>query len=43
MGGRENPGAVIVGHFHSLGAARNLARHDIAVYVVDAGQGKRLI
>jgi D-aspartate ligase len=36
--GRENPGAVIVGgHFHSLGAARNLAKHDISVYVVDNG------
>jgi len=33
---REGPGAVIVGgHFHSLGAARNLAKHGISVYVVD--------
>jgi len=38
MGGRESPGAVIVGgHFHSLGAARNLAKHGISVYVVDNG------
>ena len=36
--GNENPGAVIVGgHFHSLGAARNLSKHGISVYVVDNG------
>jgi D-aspartate ligase len=34
----ENPGAVIVGgHFSSLGAARNLARHGVPVYVLDSG------
>jgi len=38
MGGRESPGVVIVGgQFHSLGAARNLARHGISVHVLDAG------
>jgi len=35
---REGPGAIIVGgHFHGLGAARNLAKHGISVYVVDNG------
>jgi D-aspartate ligase len=35
---RESQSAVIVGgHFHSLGAARNLAKHGISVYVVDNG------
>jgi len=34
----ENPGAVIVGgHFSSLGAARNLAKHGVPVYVLDSG------
>ena len=38
MVGREGPGAIIVGgHFHGLGAARNLAKHGISVYVVDNG------
>jgi len=38
MGRRQSPGAVIVGgSFNSLGAARDLARHGISVYVVDNG------
>ena len=36
--GSGNPGAVIVGgHFSSLGAARNLAKHGVAVYILDTG------
>lgn len=36
--GNGNPGAVIVdGHFHSLGAARNLAKHGVPVYILDTG------
>ncbi len=36
--GNGNPGAVIVGgHFSSLGAARNLAKHGVPVYVLDSG------
>lgn len=38
MVGREGPGAIIVGgHFHGLGAARNLAKHGISVCVMDTG------
>ena len=33
-----NPGAIIVGgHFSSLGAARNLAKHGVPVYILDTG------
>jgi predicted ATP-grasp superfamily ATP-dependent carboligase len=36
--GNGNPGAVIVGgHFSSLGAARNLAKHGVPVYILDTG------
>ena len=36
MVGETNRGAVIIGgHFLSLGFARNLAKHDVAVYLVD--------
>ena len=34
----RNPGAVIAGgSFHSLGAARNLAKNGVRVYVFDSG------
>lgn len=34
----EQPGAVIVGgSFHSLGAARNLAKHGVPVCVLNSG------
>jgi predicted ATP-grasp superfamily ATP-dependent carboligase len=33
----NRPGAIIAGgHYHSLGAARNLAKHGVSVYVVDS-------
>jgi len=36
--GNGNPGAVIVGgSFHSLGAARNLAKHGVPVHILDSG------
>jgi len=36
--GDGNPGAVIVGgHFSSLGAARNLDKHGVPVYILDKG------
>ncbi|MFQ5854687.1 MAG: ATP-grasp domain-containing protein [Anaerolineae bacterium] len=36
--GNGRPGAVIVGgHFLSLGAARNLAKHDVPVCILDSG------
>lgn len=36
--GNGNPGAVIVGgSFSSLGAARNLAKHGVPVYILDSG------
>jgi hypothetical protein len=36
--GNKRPGAVIVGgHFLSLGAARNLAKHGVPVYILDSG------
>jgi len=35
---RGGPGAIILGgHFHSLGAARNLSRHGVPVHVLDSG------
>ena len=35
--GNEKPGAVIVGgSFHSLGAARNLAKHGVPVCILDS-------
>ena len=34
----ERPGAVIIGgSFHSLGAARNLAKHGVPVCVLNSG------
>ena len=36
--GNEKPGAVILGgSFHSLGAARNLAKHGVPVCIMDSG------
>ncbi|MHB1295066.1 MAG: carboxylate--amine ligase [Anaerolineae bacterium] len=38
MNRNAQPAALIAGgHFHSLGAARNLAKHGVPVYVVDSG------
>jgi len=35
---KEKPGAVILGgNFHSLGAARNLSKHHVSVYVLNSG------